>query len=150
MSDFSHIDDSGKVRMVDVSGKPVSKRTAVAAGSVRMAAETADRLREGTMKKGDALATARIAGIMAAKKASGLIPLCHPLPIDDIAIRLDLREEAVDIEATVTSTARTGVEMEALTAVSVAALTLYDMCKAVDKSMVIENVRLKSKTKEEV
>jgi cyclic pyranopterin phosphate synthase len=150
VSDFSHIDDSGKVRMVDVSGKPVSKRTAVAAGSVRMAAETADRLREGTMKKGDALATARIAGIMAAKKASGLIPLCHPLPIDDIAIRLDLREEAVDIEATVTSTARTGVEMEALTAVSVAALTLYDMCKAVDKSMVIENVRLKSKTKEEV
>ena len=150
MKDLSHIDSKGNVKMVDVSGKPVSKRVAVASGSIRMAAETAAKLREGTLKKGDALAAARIAGIMGAKRTSDLIPLCHPLPIDDIAVKLELKEESVDIEATVTSTARTGVEMEALTAVSVAALTLYDMCKAVDKGMVIGNVSLKSKTKEEV
>jgi len=150
MNDFSHIDDEGKVKMVDVSGKPVSKRTAVAAGSIRMAADTIEKLREGTLKKGDALATARIAGIMGAKRTSDLIPLCHPLPIDDISVGLELKEEAVEIEATVTSTARTGVEMEALTAVSVAALTLYDMCKAIDKSMIIESVTLRAKTKEEV
>lgn len=146
---FSHIDDEGKVKMVDVSGKPVSKRTAVASGLIRMAADTVAKLREGTLKKGDALATARVAGIMGAKKTSSLIPLCHPLPIDDIAVRLELMEDAVEIEAAVTSTARTGVEMEALTAVSVAALTLYDMCKAVDKGMIIENITLRSKTKEE-
>lgn len=150
MNDFSHIDKEGKVKMVDVSGKPVSKRIAVASGSVRMNADTVAKLREGTMKKGDALATARIAGIMGAKRTSDLVPLCHPLPIDDISVSLELNENAVEIEATVTSTARTGVEMEALTAVSVAALTLYDMCKAVDKGMVIADITLKSKTKEEV
>jgi len=150
VNDFSHIDSTGKVKMVDVSGKPVSRRTAVAAGFVRMAAETVKKLREGLLKKGDALATARIAGIMGAKKTSGLIPLCHPLPIDDIAVDLEIKEDGVEIEATVTCTARTGIEMEALTAVSVAALTLYDMCKAVDKGMIIESVTLKSKTKEEV
>jgi cyclic pyranopterin phosphate synthase len=150
VNDFSHIDSTGKVKMVDVSGKPVSRRTAVAAGFVRMAAETVEKLRGGLLKKGDALATARIAGIMGAKRTSDLIPLCHPLPIDDIAVELELKENGVEIEATVTCTARTGVEMEALTAVSVAALTLYDMCKAVDKGMIIENVTLKSKTKEEV
>lgn len=136
--------------MVDVSGKPVSKRTAVAAGSIRMAAGTVAKLREGILKKGDALATARIAGIMGAKGTSDLIPLCHPLPIDDIAVELEIKDDGVEIEATVTSTARTGVEMEALTAVSVAALTLYDMCKAIDKGMIIENVTLRSKTKEDV
>ncbi len=150
VNDFSHIDKDGKVKMVDVSGKPVSKRTAIASGSVRMAADTVAKLREGTLKKGDALATARIAGIMGAKRTSDLIPLCHPLPIDDIADGLELKESAVEIEATVVSTAKTGVEMEALTAVSVAALALYDMCKAVDKGMVITKVTLKSKTKEEV
>ncbi len=150
MNDFSHIDSTGKVKMVDVSGKPVSRRTAVAAGFVRMTAETVKKLREGLLKKGDALATARIAGIMGAKKTSGLIPLCHPLPIDDIAVDLEIKEDGIEIEATVTCTARTGIEMEALTAVSVAALTLYDMCKAVDKGMIIESVTLKSKTKEEV
>ena len=150
MNDFSHIDGKGKVKMVDVSGKPVSRRTAVASGSVRMAVETVEKLREGLLKKGDALATARIAGIMGAKGTSNLIPLCHPLPIDDIAVGLELKEDGVEIEATVTCTARTGVEMEALTAVSIAALALYDMCKAVDKGMVIEGVTLKSKTKEEV
>jgi cyclic pyranopterin phosphate synthase len=150
MNDFSHIDKEGKVKMVDVSGKPVSKRTAIASGSVRMAADTVAKLREGTMKKGDALATARIAGIMGAKRTSDLIPLCHPLPIDDISVGLELKEDAVEIEATVTSTAKTGVEMEALTAVSIAALALYDMCKAVDKGMVIADITLKSKTKEDV
>jgi cyclic pyranopterin phosphate synthase len=150
VNDFSHIDSTGKVKMVDVSGKPVSRRTAVAAGFVRMTAETVKKLREGLLKKGDALATARIAGIMGAKKTSGLIPLCHPLPIDDIAVDLEIKEDGIEIEATVTCTARTGIEMEALTAVSVAALTLYDMCKAVDKGMIIESVTLKSKTKEEV
>jgi cyclic pyranopterin phosphate synthase len=149
VNDFSHIDDKGKVKMVDVSGKPVSKRTAVASGSIRMAAGTVAKLREGTLKKGDALAAARIAGIMGAKRTSDLIPLCHPLPIDDIVVDLELKEDGVEIEATVTSTARTGVEMEALTAVSVAALALYDMCKAVDKGMMIEGVKLRSKTKEE-
>ncbi|MCK4548627.1 MAG: cyclic pyranopterin monophosphate synthase MoaC [Candidatus Krumholzibacteria bacterium] len=150
MKDFSHIDSKGKVKMVDVSGKSVSRRTAVASGSVKMAAETVVKLREGLLKKGDALAAAKIAGIMGAKRTSDLIPLCHPLPIDDIAVGLELKEEAVEIEATVTSTARTGVEMEALTAVSVAALTLYDMCKAVDKGMIIESITLRSKTKVEV
>ncbi len=150
MKDFSHIDSKGKVKMVDVSGKSVSRRTAVASGSVKMAAETVVKLREGLLKKGDALAAAKIAGIMGAKRTSDLIPLCHPLPIDDIAVGLELKEEAVEIEATVTSTARTGVEMEALTAVLVAALTLYDMCKAVDKGMIIESITLRSKTKVEV
>jgi len=150
VNDFSHIDSKGKVKMVDVSCKPVSKRTAVAAGFVRMASETVGKLRDGLLKKGDALATARIAGIMGAKGTSGLIPLCHPLPIDDIAVELEIREDGVEIESIVTCTARTGVEMEALTAVSVAALALYDMCKAVDKGMIIENVTLKSKTKENV
>jgi cyclic pyranopterin phosphate synthase len=150
VKDFSHIDGEGKVRMVDVSGKPVSKRTAVAAGSVRMEPGTVAKLRKGTLKKGDALATARIAGITGAKRTSELIPLCHPLPIDDIEVRLELKDEAVDIEAKVTSISRTGVEMEALTAVSVSALTLYDMCKAIDKGMIIEAITLKSKKKEEV
>ncbi len=150
MRNFSHIDREGKVKMVDVSGKPVSRRTAIASGYVRMAGETVEKLREGLLKKGDALATARIAGIMGAKKTSELIPLCHPLPIDDIAVDLELKEDGVSITSTVTCTARTGVEMEALTAVSVAALTLYDMCKAVDKNMTIENITLMSKTKEDI
>jgi cyclic pyranopterin phosphate synthase len=150
VKDLSHIDSKGNVKMVDVSGKPVSRRVAAASGSIRMAPETVARLREGTLKKGDALAAARIAGIMGAKSTSGLIPLCHPLPIDDISVGLELKEDSVHIEATVTSTARTGVEMEALTAVSVAALALYDMCKAVDKGMVIGDISLISKTKEEV
>ncbi len=150
VNDFSHIDGKGKVKMVDVSGKPVSKRTAVASGAVRMAADTVAKLRGGLLKKGDALATAKIAGIMGAKRTSDLIPLCHPLPIDDISVELELNEDSVEIVATVTSTARTGVEMEALTAVSVTALALYDMCKAVDKGMTIEKITLKSKMKEEV
>lgn len=136
--------------MVDVSGKDVVRRTAVAGGSIFMQKDTVEKIRDGAIKKGDPLACARIAGIMAAKKTSDLIPLCHPLPIDRIGVDLKLKEERIDIEATAVSTARTGVEMEALTAVMAAALTLYDMCKAVDRDMRIGDVTLKSKRKEPV
>ena len=132
--------------MVDVGDKPQSRRRAVARGAVRMAAETASRLRE--LPKGDALVTAQLAGIMAAKRTSELVPLCHPLPLSHIEVSLDVGEEAVEITAVVETTAQTGVEMEALTAVSVAALTVYDMAKAIDKEMSISNVTLVEKTKE--
>lgn len=148
MSDLSHVDDTGSVRMVDVGGKPVSRRRAVARASVRMAPETAARIRE--LPKGDALATAQIAGIQAAKRTAELIPLCHPLPLTSIAVSLDVREGSVEIEASVETTAQTGVEMEALTAASVAALTVYDMAKAIDKGMEIDSVRLVEKTKDAV
>jgi len=146
--DFSHIDESGRVKMVDVSGKPAVRRRAVAAGSVRMKRETMDRIAGGLLKKGDPLATARVAGIMAAKRTADLIPLCHPLPIDQVSVDFEMGSEGVDIKAQVVTIARTGVEMEALAAVAVAALTIYDMCKAVDKEMVIGDIRLESKTKE--
>ena len=146
MSDFSHVDETGAVRMVDVGAKPLSRRRAVARGSVLMAPATAARL--GSLPKGDALTTAQLAGIMAAKRASDLIPLCHPLPLTAIDVRLTVVEDGVEIEATVETTAQTGVEMEALTAVSVAALTLYDMAKAVDKGMSITGITVVSKVKE--
>lgn len=149
MKEFSHIDRSGRVRMVDVSGKKVTRRKAVAAGRISMSKGTADKLRQGLLEKGDALAAARIAGITAAKRTGELIPLCHPLPIDDVDIVLEIGEDGVSIESSVVSTARTGVEMEALTAASVAALTIYDMCKAVDDAMEIGGIRLLSKEKEE-
>jgi cyclic pyranopterin monophosphate synthase len=148
MSGLSHVDDSGDVRMVDVGGKPVSRRRAVARAEVRMAAATARMLRE--LPKGDALTTAQLAGIMAAKRTSELIPLCHPLPLSHVEVALEVREEAVEIVATAETTAQTGVEMEALTAASVAALTVYDMAKAVDKTMRISEVVLLEKTKEPV
>jgi cyclic pyranopterin phosphate synthase len=148
MSELSHVDESGSVRMVDVGGKPLSRRRAVARAEVLLARETAQRLHE--LPKGDVLATAQLAGIMAAKRTSELIPLCHPLPLSHIDVSLTVREDAVEITATAETTAQTGVEMEALTAASVAALTVYDMCKAVDKEMVISGVRLLEKTKEEV
>ena len=132
--------------MVDVGGKPLSRRRAVARGTVRMAAETAQRLR--ALPKGDALVTAQLAGIMAAKRASELIPLCHPLPLSHIEVSLDVGEDAVEITSVVETTAQTGVEMEALTAVSVAALTVYDMAKAIDSGMSISDVTLVEKTKE--
>ena len=132
--------------MVDVGGKPYSRRRAVARALVRMAPETASRLRE--LPKGDALATARLAGIMAAKRTSELIPLCHPLPLTNVELTIDVREESAEILAAVETVAQTGVEMEALVAASIAALTLYDMAKAVDKSMVVAEVRLLEKTKE--
>lgn len=145
MSDLSHVDEEGGVQMVDVGSKPLSRRRATARATVRMAAETASRLRE--LPKGDALATAQLAGIMAAKRTSELIPLCHPLPLTHVSVELEVGEDAVEITATAETTAQTGVEMEALTAVSVAALTVYDMAKAVDKGMVVEAVRLVEKTK---
>ena len=148
MSDLSHVDESGAVRMVDVGDKPLSRRRAVARAEVLMSPDTAKRI--GELPKGDALATAQLAGIMAAKKTSDLIPLCHPLPLSNIQVSLVVRDDAVEITAVVETTARTGVEMEALTAATVAALTVYDMCKAVDKSMVVSGVRLLEKTKEEL
>ena len=146
MSDLSHVDDSGGVRMVDVGGKPQSRRRAVASATVRMAPETARRLRE--LPKGDALTTAQLAGIMAAKRTSELIPLCHPLPLSHVDVTVEVGEVSVEITATAETTAQTGVEMEALVAASIAALTVYDMAKAVDKEMVVSEVRLVEKTKE--
>jgi cyclic pyranopterin monophosphate synthase len=146
MGELSHVDETGDVRMVDVGGKPLSRRRAVAAATVRMAPATARELR--SLPKGDALATAQIAGVMAAKRTSELIPLCHPLPLSRIDVTVDAREESVEIQATVETVAQTGVEMEALVAASVAALTVYDMAKAIDKEMVVEGVRLLEKTKE--
>ncbi len=148
MSDLSHVDESGRVRMVDVGGKPLSRRRATATATVRMAAETAAQLRE--LPKGDALVTAQLAGVMAAKRTSELIPLCHPLSLSHIEVQLDVQPEAVQITAGAETTAQTGVEMEALTAATVAALTVYDMAKAIDKEMSIEGVRLLEKTKEPV
>ena len=148
MSELSHVSEAGEVRMVDVGAKPVSRRRAVARGVVQMAPETASRLRE--LPKGDALVAAQLAGIMAAKRTSELIPLCHPLPLSNVDVTLSVREAAVEIVATVETVAQTGVEMEALTAVSVAALTVYDMAKAIDKGMTVTDVALVEKTKEPV
>ncbi len=149
MDELSHVDEAtGEVRMVDVGAKPLSRRRAVARGRVRMGAETASRLR--SLPKGDALAVARIAGIQAAKRTSDLVPLCHPLPLTLVEVDLAVDGDGVVIEAAVETTAQTGVEMEALTAVSVAGLTVYDMAKAIDKGMRIDEVVLVSKTKEAV
>ncbi|HET9115552.1 MAG TPA: cyclic pyranopterin monophosphate synthase MoaC [Gaiellaceae bacterium] len=148
MDKLSHVDETGAVRMVDVGGKELSRRRAVARAEVRMAPETARTLRE--LPKGDALAAAQLAGIMAAKRTSDLIPLCHPLPLTNVEVALEVGEESVEIVAAAETTAQTGVEMEALTAVSVAALTVYDMAKAVDKQMRIVDVVLVEKSKESV
>ncbi len=141
---LSHIDESGKARMVDVGGKPETERMAVAGGEVLMQKETFALIRGGAVKKGDVLSVAQLAGILGAKKTPDLIPLCHPLPLSQIEVDLALDERlpGVAIRATVRTTARTGVEMEALTAVAVAALTVYDMVKAADRSMRIQNIRL--------
>jgi cyclic pyranopterin monophosphate synthase len=146
VTEFSHVDEEGGVQMVDVGGKPLSRRRAVARARLAMAAETASRL--GTLPKGDALTTAQIAGVMAAKRTSDLIPLCHPLPLTSIDVSVAVDEQGAEITATVETTAQTGVEMEALVAASVAALTLYDMAKAVDDSMSVSEVTLVEKTKE--
>jgi cyclic pyranopterin phosphate synthase len=139
---LTHFDADGNAHMVDVSDKATTDRVAVAKGHVSMAAETRDLIASGTAKKGDVLAVAQLAGIMAAKKTSDLIPLCHPLALSKVSVDLDLVESGVDITATVKTTGPTGVEMEALTAVNVAALTVYDMVKAVDRSMTISDIRL--------
>jgi len=143
---LTHIDDEGKARMVDVGGKAVTARTAVASGFVRMAPATVEAVRVRATPKGDPLEVARLAGIMAAKRTSELIPLCHTLPLNHADVQLELRAEGVAIVATASTDSKTGVEMEALAAVSIAALTIYDMCKAIDKTMVITEIRLESKS----
>ena len=147
-SELTHFDEQGNARMVDVGGKAETVRIADAAGCIRMSALAYDKVKSGTMAKGDVLGIARVAGIMAAKKVDSLIPLCHPLLISKITVGFSFRDEenTVDILATVGISGKTGVEMEALTAVSVAALTIYDMCKAVDKGMVIGDIRLVKKS----
>jgi cyclic pyranopterin phosphate synthase len=146
MSDrLSHVDEEGGVRMVDVGHKPLSRRRATARAIVRMAPETARQL--SALPKGDALTSAKLAGIMAAKRTSGLIPLCHPLPLSNVDVSLEVGAETVEVAASVETVAQTGVEMEALVAASVAALTIYDMAKAIDQAMVIEDVRLLEKSK---
>jgi len=148
MEELTHMDTSGRPRMVDVTGKPDTNREAVAKGTVSMQASTLDLLKKGKMAKGDVLAVAQLAGIMAAKQTPNLIPLCHPVLIGDIKIEFSLNEKnnTVEITTTVKSTGKTGVEMEALTATAVTALTIYDMCKAVDRSLQIENIRLTKKS----
>ncbi|MEJ2707553.1 MAG: cyclic pyranopterin monophosphate synthase MoaC [Anaerolineales bacterium] len=144
---LSHIDESGRARMVDVGDKPDTKRIAIAKGEVVMRSETLALIQRGAMKKGDVLSVAQIAGVMAAKKTADLIPLCHPLPLTQVKVDMDLDAElpGVRITATARTVGKTGVEMEALTAVSVAALTVYDMAKAVEKTMRIQNIRLVEK-----
>lgn len=144
--EFTHLDQSGNAHMVDVGDKAVTRRRAVARGTVSMKVETSRAISAGELPKGDVLAVARIAGIQAAKRTSDLIPLCHPLMLSKVSVTLEVRDGAVDIEAVVETTGQTGVEMEALTACSVAALTLYDMCKSADKEMVIGNVALWEKS----
>jgi len=143
---FSHVDTAGRVRMVDVGAKPESRRRAVARARLRLSPGTAGRLRD--LPKGDALATAELAGVMAAKRTSELIPLCHQLPLSVVRVNAEVVGDGVEITAAAETVAQTGVEMEALVAASVAALTVYDMVKAVDKAMVVEEVRLVEKTKE--
>jgi cyclic pyranopterin phosphate synthase len=142
---FSHVDEAGRVRMVDVGDKPHERRRAVARGVVRLSPGTAERL--ASLPKGDALATAELAGVMAAKRTAELVPLCHPLPLTRIDVSARLEGEGVEVVATVETTAQTGVEMEALTAVAVAGLTVYDMAKAVDSGMSIGEIELVEKTK---
>jgi cyclic pyranopterin monophosphate synthase len=143
---LSHVDARGRVKMVDVGDKPITTREAIARGSIAMSREARRQIRAGAVKKGDPLQTARLAGILAAKQTSSLIPLCHPLPLTSVAVDLTPTARGYDIEACVRTTAQTGVEMEALTAVAVAALTIYDMVKAVDKTMVIGEIRLEFKS----
>ena len=146
MSKLTHLDEAGAAHMVDVSGKAATARVAIAEGTITMSAEALSAIRDGALKKGDALAVARVAGIMAAKKTSDLIPLCHPLPLSSVGIDFTFEDQRIRVNATARTTGQTGVEMEALTAASLALLTLYDMAKAIDKAMVIGSVRLLSKT----
>jgi len=146
MNPLSHVDEQGRIRMVDTAGKEISSRRAVASARVLMKKETITALREHRTPKGDPLETARLAGIMAAKKTAELIPLCHPLPLTHIDVQANLEDNGISLTAEVSTNAQTGVEMEALTAVSVAALTIYDMCKAVDKGMLISDICLLKKT----
>ena len=148
MEELTHFNEEGRAKMVDVSGKGATLRTAVASGTVYLNADTFERIKTGRIKKGDVLAVAQVAGIMGAKKNSDLIPMCHPLMLTgvDISFDLDSEKHAIRIDATVRCKGETGVEMEALTAVSIAALTIYDMCKAMQKDIMIDNIRLLSKS----
>ena len=146
MADLTHLDAHGAARMVDVAGKPVTAREATATGRITLSAEALAAIRGGAARKGDVLAVARVAGIMAAKRTSDLIPLCHPLPLTRVTLDLDLEERTIVATATTATDGKTGVEMEALTAVTVALLTIYDMAKALDRGMVIEGVRLLAKS----
>jgi len=146
MSELSHIDDQGKVKMVDTSEKSITTRRAVASAHVLMSPDTVAALKAHRTPKGDPVEAARLAGIMAAKRTADLIPLCHPLPLTHVDVQASIQADGIYLEAEVSTNAQTGVEMEALTAVSVAALTVYDMCKALDKSITITDVRLESKT----
>ena len=145
MAELTHLDAQGKARMVDVGGKAESRRVAVAEGRIALSAEALAAIRDGTVPKGDVLAAARIAGIMAAKKSAELIPLCHPLALDAVTVDFEIEDGAVRVIASASLTGRTGVEMEALTAASIALLTLYDMAKALDKGMIISGIRLLEK-----
>ncbi|ABR35909.1 cyclic pyranopterin monophosphate synthase MoaC [Clostridium beijerinckii] len=144
--EFTHFNEKGRAHMVNVSEKDETKRVAIARGSIKMKKETVDLIKDGLIKKGDVLSVAQIGGIMGVKKTSDLIPMCHNIFITGSDINFNIGEEEIEIEATVSTVGKTGVEMEALTAVTTAALTIYDMCKAVDKDMIIENVRLIKKT----
>jgi len=146
MSKLTHLDEHGQARMVDVGGKPQTARSATASGHIRMSPQALLAIREGSGPKGDVLAAARIAGIMAAKRTGELIPLCHPLALDAVTVDFAFEEEAIAVTARASLTGKTGVEMEAMTATSIALLTIYDMAKAIDKGMVIESVRLLEKT----
>ena len=150
MGQLSHMDDKGNARMVDVGGKKIQKRRAVAMGLIRMSGDTIEAIRDDQVKKGNVLATARIAGIQAAKSASNLIPLCHPLPLESVKVDFELLNAGVQVSCTVSCQARTGVEMEALTGASIALLTVYDMCKAIDRGMIMEQIRLIQKEKEDL
>lgn len=142
MAELTHLDEQGNARMVDIGGKAATQRVAIASGRIRMSAAALAAIRQGSVPKGDVIAAARIAGIMAAKKTAELIPLCHPLALDSVTLDFALEVDAVRATATAALTGKTGVEMEAMTAVSIALLTIYDMAKAVDKGMVIEQIRL--------
>lgn len=147
---LSHVDDQGRARMVDVGMKGVQHRVAVAEGEIYLSAETCALIRDNQIRKGDVLTVAKIAGIQAAKETASLIPLCHPLPIDGIELNCTLDKDRVTVQSRISTDGKTGVEMEAITAVSVALITVYDMCKAVDKNMVIGNIRLLEKTKSDI
>jgi cyclic pyranopterin monophosphate synthase len=143
---FTHLDSQGRAAMVDIGDKPITAREAIAEGYITLQPATLAAITDGTVPKGEVLSTARIAGILAAKKCGELIPLCHPLPIESVSVDFDFKNEKIHITAAARITAKTGVEMEALTAVSIAALTIYDMCKAIDKTMSIDGIRLVKKT----
>ncbi len=144
--DLTHFNEAGRAHMVEVGDKNITKRSAIATGRIRMKKETSDRIRQGLIEKGDVLSVAQVAGIMGAKKTSDLIPMCHNIFLTGADIRFNIQDEYIDLEAEVKTTGKTGVEMEALTAASIACLTIYDMCKAIDKDMIIEDIKLMKKT----